>query len=207
MFELSYVFSIAHDPVIHGSLVGNGHIKCHSTNHVRDGQSNLWCPHLEHCTKTGLDSKALFGILEEGAWENQFPFALQVPMFPSLHMWATVILTPKKSPKMTRINVTWEPPDKKGASEYLCTLNEGEGRNTLREVLLNAPIVFYDGRFPICQAAHHGPAAERAYQDRMVSTHMFAERWGIYTTNWCVYCIENNSAVDPSLIPEKEDSW
>lgn len=165
--------------------------------------SSKWCRHVSVGVQLGGDSEAIWK--KDPDVEYPLVVDLEIPMFPSQGFWTTVNLERVEPQPYTlpRFQVMWvnDRPDW-NTKEFICFLGPGEGRRTIRQVLIEHMLSFDIGE---CKAAHHGLGAQRRWlrDMREVKTKR-VQQWSVYTTYQCLECRKSNAAHDPDLIPDQQ---
>jgi len=186
-------------------LTWDGHIYCEDRNCTSPAGS-VWCPHLEDLVIKGWDGIPIFKMpLSIGE------FDLMIPIFPTTDQWAKVHLVDPDAAQdeHTRWTVYWDecptvvrPENAYPSSVYVTTLTSGEGRNVIRNTLIEYMRADLK-RKTVCEAAHHGLAAQRDWDVRSQSPEHVVQAWSVYMTGQCLECRK----VDPfagDLIPDRE---
>lgn len=184
-----------------------GLIRCHE---VHEDSNPVWCEHVEASVTLNADASAIWepigikaGTGDEGDPVLADEMKLDIPMFPTVGLWANVSLLLVPRLYVPMYTVEWSHPY--GASDqFIGNITRGEGRRTIREMLVEFMWAAPD-REVECRASHHGLRAQIEWQKLINSEFRTREAWSIYLTDWCTYC-NLHRGDDSDLIPESENN-
>lgn len=167
-----------------------------------------WCPHVEKACRDGVDLEWYFKdhFMPAGNADN---FQIMVPMIPTQNLWVEVDCV-----KVVLPGDTWVLDC--GAIELmdindLGMLSAGEGRLTLRSMILDQFWANIDTEHLACQATSHkyGQAMALKKHKEEGGSNWTAELWAMYVEHKCLSCIEKQdidlSQYAPAM-PEQK-SW
>lgn len=181
------------------ALTAGGYVQC---EHCMDDE--LRCNHVMQYLSSGDDAEMIWQ--HAPTWDMSAPrWQLNVPVFPSSGQYTFVYLT-KTETTFPRYRVEWldERPKKAGRPHFLAYLNPGEGRNTIRKLLVEYMLGDREFVGRECTAAHHSVVAEQEWQRKLrLQNAILADLWHVYIHGWCIHC-SNNTGLDPDLIPAEE---
>jgi hypothetical protein len=179
----------------------NGSITCRACG------TAMWCDHLEEAAWKNWDC-LFFPSMDS----TSLSFPLMIPMFPSADMWTTVLVFKVDGRDIWQIMWLASPtsisldPASSAPPVFVCFLNPGEGRSTIRSVLIE--LMWGDGnRTRECKASHHGMLAQKHWTDHKDTNLWTQECWSVYTSNWCLWCRLNDTSTAPDLIPSNESRF
>lgn len=196
LFNATFLFRLRED----------GHIVC--LEHFAD-TTVTWCSHLEHAMRNRGDSGGIFGKTD-----LTIAFDLMIPMFPSADLWTQVelqVTNPIGDQKRWRVmwfDCPTIPNNQDGSAKpgmYVCTLNPGEGRNVIREALVE--VMYGDSKRTVfCKSAHHGFDAQDEWLTFIRNGKGIIQDWSVYTTGWCLWCTKrfNELMNEASTVPEQQ---
>lgn len=183
------------------SALSNGKIICNEKHSEFPPKPLNWCNHIQKAAVLRWDAQAIW-VSGQEQWDS---FYLEIPMFPNDNLWASVELI-KVDSKTPVYAVDWhECPTNLNHATRLCYLNPGEGRNVIRQVLVE---YMWADRFRVksCKAGHHNYSAEMRWQQdtKSGSSRLAPQYWSVYTTEQCLTCRIGDPSSDPSLIPDTQ---
>lgn len=185
----------------------SGLITC---RHVHDEPNQVWCEHMGPCVQAGADADAIWeptgtvGTPDgEGVPVFEDQMRLDIPMFPTVGLWASVTLTLIPRPTMPMYSVEWDHPNGRDGL-LIGHITRGEGRKVIRELMVEFMWAAPD-REVECQAAHHGLAAQIEWSKCINDERRTREAWSVYIHDWCTYCRVNRGD-NSDLIPAAENT-
>lgn len=141
----------------------------------------MWCTHIEGAVRDNADSEAIFDANEELGF-------LEIPMFPSLNLWARVRLALNVKLEAYKVYMDWDgnPPTD---SNFLGFLHHGEGRMVIRSMILN----FFEGEVNLsslaCKSSAHKMRQEIDWQKSLNDPNKrIPQLWSVYQNGACIAC-------------------
>lgn len=164
-----------------------------------------WCEHMGEFVKNNGDTGLIFR--PRSSWPVSGE-PLQIPVIPSRNLWDTVYLD-MDDDRMAR--VLWNKPTRNltGAivrdPDHLTFLTPGEGRNVIRETLIQQMWTVPSDQLE-CRSSSHGFNEQMRWESNLTNvTAKYAEFWSVYTTAVCISCsIKIAGASTADLVPDKE---
>jgi hypothetical protein len=154
----------------------------------------VWCAHLANITRENLDTEFIWG--EENA-ELVLRQSIQVPIVPTMSMWAEVTLTLNDRLKAYMVEFD---------SVFIGFIHRGEGRGVLRSMMIDW---FRGTDFAAkeCIQIGHSYKAQMVWQRDMQPNanegRKFSQQWSVFTTGRCLVC--NGEADDFSDLAPEDD--
>lgn len=180
-----YAFCGGSDPAFQFVLHDNGHIACLE---CRYKGVTYWCSHLEEAMTKRWDQKAIW---ENGC--NLSAFKFQIPVFPTKNLWTEVLLDYRPN---QQARIWWK-------GNYVCTINEGEGRNIIRGSLIEYMLGNVD--YSQCKSSTHGWGAQRVWEKDILNPDMrYAQLWSVFAESMCLTCLQALNS--PDAVPASENT-
>lgn len=166
----------------------------------------LWCEHIQHAMVKNWDAAAIWD--KDPAVEYRRTIHLAIPVFPTSRLWTDVTLEITEFAALS-YQVLWEAPLESGVTHtiVLCYLNPGEGRNVIRQTLIERMWIDFDPKAE-CEAGQHKLSAQLNWQRHMESPKnrlYAAERWSVWVDRRCLWCRSHDPMNTPDdLVPDQE---
>lgn len=158
-----------------------------------------WCEHIQRVVTDGLDATSVWDhVISNPTLPN-----VTVPILPSKNLWLTVQLLRPENPvgsitsAKVKISHPKPIPRRPESEEVLGFIAEGEGRNVLRQMLLDwfEPLVPPDGHVLSdgCKNLHHSPSTQYKLVNEVRGSQVnkFANAWTNYHFQKCIICHES----------------